>query len=206
MAAITFDRGPAQTRSADVAATFDYDQWMLREQRRIFLLCLRMLRDSDEADMATQDSFLKAYKAFSQGGNHPLGKGGPEAIDDPSKWITRVAINTCYDRLRSRSWKFWSKRPKAEDEALHLAMAATRTPSPEDRARGSQIGRRLSEALEKLSPRQRSIFLLKHFEDRKLDEIGEILGLEVGTVKAHMARAVARLRVELKDCYGEGEA
>ena len=53
----------------------------------------------------------------------------------------------------------------------------------------------------KLSARQRSVFVLKHYEDRSLEEIAGILNLDVGTVKAHMARAVAKLRTELRDLY-----
>jgi RNA polymerase sigma-70 factor (ECF subfamily) len=63
------------------------------------------------------------------------------------------------------------------------------------------IALRLAAALDRLSPRQRSIFVLRHDEDRSLEEIGAILGLDVGTVKAHMARAVKKLRVELRDLY-----
>ncbi len=64
------------------------------------------------------------------------------------------------------------------------------------------ITRRLGVALAKLSLRQRSVFVLRHDEDCSLDEIAEILGLDVGTVKAHMARAIMKLREELKDLYG----
>ena len=64
-----------------------------------------------------------------------------------------------------------------------------------------QIGERLAAALERLSVRQRAVFSLKHFEDRTLEEIGTILGLDTGTVKAHLFRAVTKLRNELRDLY-----
>jgi len=175
---------------------FDFDTWMRAEQRRIFLLCLRIVRDHDEADMAAQDAFLKAYKYLT-------GDKAEVPVEDLSKWITRVAVNTCLDRLRSRTWKFWRRRSSPESEQNTLALVASASPSAEDMLRAGEIGRRLAAALEKLSPRQRAIFVLKHYEDRKLEEIGQILSLEVGTVKAHMARAVARLRLELADLYRE---
>jgi RNA polymerase sigma-70 factor (ECF subfamily) len=59
----------------------------------------------------------------------------------------------------------------------------------------------LAKAIGSLSDRQRSVFILKHYEDLSLEQIGEALGLEVGTVKAHMSRAVAKLREELRDLY-----
>jgi RNA polymerase sigma-70 factor (ECF subfamily) len=191
---------PSVSLPSDFDTQFDFEKWMRAEQRRVFLLCLRITRDTDEADMAAQDSFLKAHRYFSSA------SGTQVPVEDLGKWITRVAVNTCLDRLRSRSWKFWQRRPSHETEQNALAIASTGEPSPEDRVRAVEISRRLSAALQRLSPRQRAIFVLKHYEDRKLEEISQILGLEVGTVKAHMARAVARLRVELADLYRTGEA
>ena len=171
----------------------EFDDWVLREQRRIFLLCLRMMQDRDEADMATQDCFVKAHRALT---------ASQMELDDPSKWITRIAVNTCLDRLRSRSWKIWRRRPSHDDETFILANAAEVSPSAESRAFAGEIAARLQSAIGELSERQRAVFLLRHYEDRKLDEIAEILGLDVGTVKAHMARAVAKLRTLLQDLYG----
>ena len=174
------------------APTADFAGWMLAEQRRIFLLCQRMLGESDEAGSATQDAFFKAYRALERNENPP---------DDPAKWLTRIAVNTCLDRLRSRRWQFWRKRPDQQDEELILAMAPSASPDAEDRLFARQIAGRLAEALDRLSARQRAVFTLRHYEDHSLEEIGVVLGLDVGTVKAHMARAVAKLREELKDLY-----
>lgn len=171
-----------------------FASWMRSEQRRIFLLCLRLLRDRDEADTATQDTFLKAY--------HALKRRGPEdPLDDPRKWLTRIAVNTCLDRLRSKRWRFWQRRPRPEDEAAILLLTPAAGSNPERTLRAREITRQLSAALERLSPRQRSVFLLRHEEDRTLEEIAELLGLDVGTVKAHMARAVEKLRRELREFY-----
>ena len=179
------------TASAAVP-TSDFAGWMLAEQRRIFLLCQRMLGESDEAGSATQDAFFKAYRALERNETPP---------DDPAKWLTRIAVNTCLDRLRSRRWQFWRKRPNQEDEQLILAMAPSGCPDAEDHLFARQIAQRLAEALDKLSARQRAVFTLRHYEDHSLEEIATLLGLDVGTVKAHMARAVAKMREELKDLY-----
>jgi RNA polymerase sigma-70 factor (ECF subfamily) len=172
----------------------DFGAWMTSEQRRVYALCQRLLQDRDEADSATQDVFLKAYQALQ---NDP-----GRVLDDPTRWVTKIAVNTCLDRLRSRKWQFWRRRPSPEDERSILDMAASTAPEAEDRYFAAQIGARLNAALGKLSPRQRAVFALRHFEDLNLEEIGSILGLDVGTVKAHMFRAVAKLRAELHDLYG----
>jgi RNA polymerase sigma-70 factor (ECF subfamily) len=154
-----------------------------------------MLRDRDEADMAAQDAFFKAHRA--------LDKGECLQIEDHGKWITRIAVNTCLDRLRSRRWRFWQRRPSAEEENAALLKAKAAAPDAEAGVFAGEISERLQRALGKLSDRQRAVFTLRHFEDRRLEEIAGILGLDVGTVKAHMARAVARLREELRDLYLE---
>lgn len=192
--------GQLEGTAPEAARPIDFDGWMRAEQRRIFLLCFRFLRERDEADTATQEVFLKAYKAFQSGSS--------EDLQDPARWLTRVAVNTCLDRLRSRRWQFWRKRPDPDDERVILALAADASPNAEDRLFAREISGRLAAALERLSERQRSVFVLRHFEDLSLGEIGEILQLEIGTVKVHMSRAVAKLREELRDLYfgpGRGE-
>lgn len=166
---------------------------MREEQRRIFLICRRMLQDEEEADSATQDVFFKAYKALQQPEN--------KEVDEPAKWLTRIAVNTCLDRLRSKRWQFWRKRPRQDDEDVILAMAATTAPSAEDKMYATEIKSRLHQAIAKLSDRQRSVFLLRHYEDMSLEEIGQTLQLDVGTVKAHMFRATTKLREELRELY-----
>jgi RNA polymerase sigma-70 factor (ECF subfamily) len=171
----------------------DFGSWMASEQKRIFLLCQRMLQDAEEADSATQDAFLKAYQALKK-------PNGPE-VEDASKWITRIAVNTCLDRLRSRKWQFWRRRPASEDEAAILNLTPETAPDAEERIFARQIEGRIAAALNALSARQRAVFTLRHFEDRTLEEIADILKLDVGTVKAHMFRAVSKLREELRDLY-----
>lgn len=176
------------------APALDFTALVLAEQRRVYLLCQRMLQDPDDAGSATQDVFFKAYKA--------LQKSSAE-IDEPAKWLARIAVNTCLDRLRSRRWQFWRRRPNTADETLILSMTPAETPDAQRQVLSVEIGRKLAAALSRLSDRQRAVFTLRHYEDRSLEQIADLLGLDVGTVKAHLARAVAKLRVELKDLYAQ---
>ena len=181
------------TNVAALANSREFGSWMVSEQKRVFLLCRRMLGDAEDADSATQDTFLKAWQSL----NRPESKD----LDDPSKWISRIAINTCLDRLRSRRWQFWRRRPKPEDESTILELAATRNPNAADQVFAKQIVARLERAVRKLSLKQKAAFTLRHYEDRSLAEIAEILNLDVGTVKVHLFRATAKLREELHDLY-----
>jgi RNA polymerase sigma-70 factor (ECF subfamily) len=186
--------GPALAATTDTGVLQDFSAWMASEQRRVFGLCKRLLRDADEADSATQDVFLKAYQA--------LRKEDAKTLDDPARWLTRIAVNTCLDRLRSQRWRFWRRRPSQQDEQLILRLASSIRPEAEDRYFAGQIRARLDTALDRLSPRQRATFTLRHYDDLSLEEIGNLLDLDIGTVKAHMHRAVVKLRHELRDLYG----
>ncbi len=187
---------PLAAVRAEIDVSADFAAWMSSEQRRVYALCRRLLQDPDDADCATQDVFLKAYQAMQ--------REDAKALDDPARWLTRIAVNTCLDRLRSHKWQLWRRRPSAEDETIILAKVASRRPEAEDRYFATEISARLNAALGRLSNRQRVVFALRHYEDKSLEEIGQILGLDVGTVKAHMFRAVAKLREELRDLYGSG--
>mgnify|MGYP002381588474 CR=1 FL=1 len=188
---------PMTANAAAGALLREFGTWMISEQKRVFLLCRRMLGDVEDADSATQDAFLKAYQS--------LMKGHAE-VDDPARWITRIAVNTCLDRLRSRKWQFWRKRPAPADESVILDMTAEPSPDAEDRVYAVQIRERLTAALGRLSDRQRAVFTLRHFGGHTVEEIADILNLDAGTVKAHMFRAVSKLRDELKDLYDGARA
>ncbi len=175
----------------------DFGSWMASEQKRIYLLCRRLLQDSEEADSATQDVFLKAYKALQK-------SPGTAELDYSDKWVTRIAVNTCLDRLRSKAWKIWQRRPSAEDEKVILEMTPGSDPDAERQFFAKQIQQRLEAALKKLSHRQRAVFSLRHYDAMPLEEIADILKLDVGTVKAHLFRAVGKLREELRDLYTTG--
>ena len=121
-----------------------------------------------------------------------------------ARWITRIAVNTCLDRLRSRRWRFWRARVNADAEEAVWRERAAPEPDAVEQIFARQIARRLHLALSRLSARQRAVFLLRHFEDRTLEEIADILELETGSVKSHMFRATAKLRHELRDLYQVG--
>ena len=185
---------PIAGERARISDLHEFGPWMQSEQRRVYLLCLRLLRDEDEAGSATQDAFFKAYRA--------IGKTEFEAVDDATRWITRIAVNTCLDRLRSKRWQFWRKRPPKDTEETILKLAPSSDPDALDWIRGREIERRLAVAVEKLSLRQRAVFTLRHYDDNTLEEIARTLDLDVGSVKSHLSRALVKMRCELKDLYG----
>jgi len=155
-----------------------------------------MLQDRDEADSATQDVFLKAFAVWER---------DSATLDEPAKWITRISVNVCLDRLRSKRWRFWRMRSKPAAEELVMQSAQDGAPSPEDRLFAAQIRHRLAKALPRLSDRQRVVFVLRHHEGKSIEEIADVLGLEQGSVKSHLFRALEKMRRELRDLYAAGK-
>jgi RNA polymerase sigma-70 factor, ECF subfamily len=188
-AALTVQIGDKIEESMTIA---DFEAWMTQEQRRIHLLCLRLLQNSDEADSAVQDVFVKAFQIM---------KRSDRIIREPEKWLTRVAVNVCMDCLNSKRWMFWRRRIGGDDEQIILQFAAATGMNQEEILIESEKILKLNRALTRLSARQRLIFIMRHDEGRSLDAIAGILGLDIGTVKSHMARAVSKLREELRDLY-----
>lgn len=176
-------------RRGDVEA-FEY--FVHTYQKKIFRLVYTLLRDPAEADCVTQDVFLKAYRG--------LGDFKQEAAFET--WITRIAINTVRDRVRRRKPVVNFSEVAGPDEGgtdVPRGLEPGSSESPERDLMSRDIRRRIAEALLHLSPRQRAVFVLKHYEEKSIAEIGQSTGLDEGTIKSHLFRAARKLRARLED-------
>lgn len=162
-------------------------------QKRIYRLAYSLLRDSADADCVTQDVFVKAYKAIADFKEE-------SAFET---WLTRIAINTVRDRVRRKkpvvSFSQLSGGGDEDGPAIPRGFDPTDGTSPERDMMSRDIRRRIAEAMVDLSPRQRSVFILKHYEEKTIAEIGAATGLDDGTIKSHLFRAARKLRARLED-------
>jgi RNA polymerase sigma-70 factor (ECF subfamily) len=183
-----------QVRSGNAEA-FEY--FVRRYQPKITRVAYRLLRDSGEADCAAQESFLRAYQSlreFREGSTFET-------------WVTRICINWCKDRLKRRRLVLYfhqAPRDDPDDDSGPQDVAANADPSPERRALSREIRERLRQAMVSLSPRQRTIFLLKHFEELSIPEIAEVMSLDTGTIKSHLFRAAQKIRQRLAEFQSGG--
>ena len=162
-------------------------------QRRIFRLLYALLRNAADADALTQDVFVKAWRA--------LGDFKGEAALET--WLTRIAINSVRDAVRRRrpvvAFADLAREGSSGEDALPRGLDPTDGTSPERDLLSREIRTRIAEALLGLSPRQRAVFVMKHYEERSIAEIGGITGLDEGTIKSHLFRAARKLRQRLED-------
>ena len=152
---------------------------------RLRRLCELLLGDKQEAEEVVQDTFMKAYEAS-------LGTGTP---NDWAAWLTQVAVNACRDRRRA-GW--WMRFRRWSDPVENVPLVAI-DPSPADAASADQIRGRIWAAFRKLPDRQREVFVLRHIEECSTAQVAEALGLDQGTVKRHLFRAIRKMRDALGD-------
>ncbi|MCX7995859.1 MAG: RNA polymerase sigma factor [candidate division WOR-3 bacterium] len=138
----------------------------------IYTICYRFVRNEDDARDLTQEVFVKVYKNINK-------------FNGRSKfftWLYRIAVNTCIS----------FKRTTCATEELDVSLYKPQERNP-------VLKKALDDALEKLPPRQRMVFILRHYEGYTFDEIGGIMGISSGAAKANHFQAIKKLRILLKD-------
>src|ERR1700733_3273474 len=164
-----------------------YDQSVLR-------LALHLTGSEADAQDVYQEAFLKAYKNL----------GSFRFECSFYTWIYRIVTNLCLDHLRKRNVRK-EDAPVAkdsdggEDDLLDQGPDARAGANPERDLMRRQLGARISGALEKLTPRERMVFELKHYHGLKLRTVGEILQTTEETAKNTLFRATQKLRGQLAD-------
>lgn len=165
----------------------DFDEIVRQHQRRIFGFLLSLLRDPDAADTLTQECFLRAYQKRAS-------FRGEASV---TTWLMRIAINLATDHGKNRRHAFWSRlfgRDRSEaSEAAALAVTDLR-PSAERALIANEQLTAVRAVVDDLPARQRAIFLLRFVEEMSIQEIAQATGLETGTVKSHLNRALSAVR------------
>ncbi len=173
--------------AAEVPA-LEFSTVVTTHRPQIFRFLLASTRDPDLAETLTQDCFLKAHR------NWASFRGESSAMT----WLMRIAINLQKDHWRNRRMQFWRQ---TQSHAVDVDEASDWLPSGESSVETRMLARervaQVWQAVEGLSERQRTVFLLRYVEEMELSEIGRTTGLSEGTVKAHLSRALARVRTGL---------
>jgi len=159
-----------------------------RFQRKIYRVAYAIVRDEVEADTITQDTFIQAYTHLAKF----------QGRSEFETWLTRIAINRSRDSLRRRRFvRFFSSTDDEENREGFVEPVDDR-PDPEREIMAHQLRGAIELAERQLSAQQKVIFRLRHYENRSLEEIAELLGLRSGTVRAHLFRAIHKIRKQLE--------
>jgi RNA polymerase sigma-70 factor, ECF subfamily len=181
-------------RAAQGGDLHSFNALVVRHERAVYNLCLRMLRDVASAEDATQETFLKAWTAIA------TFRGG---LVRP--WLLRIATNRCYDVLRARGRRPADSLDAEEFESEPTWTSQTSGEHPEVFAARAELSVHLERALALLPEDQRLVVILSDVHGHPYDEIAQITGVPVGTVKSRLSRARSRLRDVLRDEPGSRE-
>lgn len=145
-------------------------------QERLYYYIRRMVVDHDDADDVLQNTFVKAWKG--------LGKFRAEA--NLYTWLYRIATNEALTFIQKRNKQ---NKVSLDDAANYLSQNL----ESDHYYSGDEIQQKLQTAIETLPEKQKEVFILKYFEEKKYDEISEILGTSVGALKASYHHAVKKI-------------
>ena len=167
-------------RSGDVAA---FNRLVLTYQGAAYHVALQIMKDEEAAADATQDAFLKAYKALD-------GLRGRSF----KPWLIRIVKNTCYDQLRVNKRKPTTGLDDLVTDPEHAWRFVSRDERPEAYAEREELNRALQWAIAQLPVDQRVVVVLVDVEGFSYEEAAEALGVALGTVKSRLSRARVKLR------------
>lgn len=162
-------------------------------QHRLYHVCYRMLGSREEAEDIAQEAFVRAYINI-------------QTYDQKRKfstWIFRIATNLCIDRLRKKKPDYYLDATVRGTEGLTM-YSQIRAPEdlPEEEVEKLETQERVQHEINKLSERYRTVIILRYLEELPLQEISDILGLPLGTVKTRVHRGRAALKKQMSSSQG----
>jgi RNA polymerase sigma-70 factor, ECF subfamily len=172
-----------------------FEELVRRHDRDVLRLALNLMKRPEDARDVYQEAFLKVYRNL-----HRF-----RFECSFYTWLYRIVTNVCLDHLRRRQARPEDQAPEVSsahhEEGITDFFERQReyrpTLDPERSLIGKEIKARISRAMERLSPRERIVFEMKHYQGLKLRAIGDVLGTTEETVKNSLFRATRKLRNEL---------
>lgn len=181
-------------KSGDQSA---FDEMVSRYWDRIYSMVHQLLRNTQDAEEVTQDAFIRAHRGL-------VNFRGDSAF---STWLYQIATNLA----RNRYWYWWRrKRDKTisfdqpigiDGEGTLADIIPAEVETPDDITVTQEFVDRIGQAMEKLGAKHREILILRNIKNLSYEEIAEILGISVGTVKSRIARARESLRGKLGEDF-----
>ena len=173
-----------RARTGDSAA---FRQLVERSKITTYRLAYDLTGNRQDAEDLSQEAYIRAYR----------GLASFRGESKWSSWLHRITLNSFLDHKRAQK-----NNTVSYDDEIEPNTEAPSAPgaqiSPEKRAEAGVIQEHIERALACLSPTERSVFVLRHYHDKPLREIGEALSLAEGTVKVHLFRAVQRMQKHLE--------
>jgi RNA polymerase sigma-70 factor, ECF subfamily len=160
-----------------------FNQLVIRYQSIAYNLAYRILGDEDAASDATQDAFVSAYKAM------PRFRGGSFKA-----WVLRIVTNACYDHLRAQRRRPTSSLDDMEGDADHSPYLLDPAERPDESVARRELDSVIQAGILTLPADQRIVLVLSDVQGMDYQEIAQVTGEALGTVKSRLSRGRAKLR------------
>ncbi|MDE0017191.1 MAG: sigma-70 family RNA polymerase sigma factor [Candidatus Poribacteria bacterium] len=181
-------------QQGDTAA---FDTLFTRYQKRTYRLVQRFISNREDALDLTQDAFIRAYQ----------GLGDFKSQCQFYSWLYRITVNLCIDFLRKKSRSEVLLYDSDESGELPMAnIPDPRSESPAKAVENKELRTHIRKAVRRLPPKQRQIFILRHWDGLSLKDIAAVVGRSDGTVKAHLLHAHRNLRKHLLPYLQESDS
>jgi RNA polymerase sigma-70 factor (ECF subfamily) len=167
--------------------TDSFNQLILRWERPIYALAFRQLGREEDARDVSQEAFLRAFRAL------PGFKGQAKF----SSWLYRITLNLCRDWMRRQRRAPFVPTPEGVDIGDLVTSETTTTASVEDLLARKDLGRHVARAMLRLPDEQRSAILLKEYHGLTFQEIADLQGCPLSTVKTRLYQGLSVLRRDL---------
>jgi RNA polymerase sigma-70 factor (ECF subfamily) len=193
-AAVKVAEEQALVRKAQAGDRLAFESLVRRFDREVLRLALNLVHRPEDARDIYQESFLRVYKNL-----HRF-----RFECSFYTWLYRIVTNVALDHLRRRTSRREDQAPVPEDAEGGTRDFFDRQPeqragaNPERSLLGQELGEQIASALNRLSPRERMVFEMKHYQGLKLRAIGDMLGTSEETVKNSLFRATRKLRASLE--------
>jgi RNA polymerase sigma-70 factor (ECF subfamily) len=162
----------------DVAA---FESLVKKYQNKVYDIVYHYTHDVEDAYDLSQEVFERAFKSL----------GGFKKKSSFYTWLYRIAVNACIDYGRKRSRL--QVVPLEDWSSLRDSLVAGSGYSPAEAALMQELEQQITRAIDQLPPKQRAVFIMKRLDGLSLEEIAQILGRKVGTIKAHLSHATHKL-------------
>ncbi len=165
-----------------------FDEIVRRFQGRVYAAAYRITANREDAFDVAQESLIKVYNKVNSW--QPTGGF--------LSWILRITTNQAIDHVRHRKRRHLDQHDETYPDESEVAGTKSNSCHTENVVRAREIEAHIRDSLVLLSPMQRKVFVMRHFEGFSLAEIAEDLECTVGSVKVHLFRAIKKLRDELE--------
>jgi len=192
-AAVRLAEEQALVRKAQSGDRLAFEELVRRYDREVLRLALHLVHRPEEAQDIYQESFLRVYRNL-----HRF-----RFECSFYTWLYRIVTNVSLDHLRRRTSHREEQAPVPEDreggsqDFFERQAELSASANPERKLLADELGQHIQEAMKRLSPRERMVFEMKHFQGLRLRAIGNLLGTSEETAKNSLFRATRKLRESL---------